>query len=283
MYSSFQLALKYIGYYLTAANGKGHGIHSPFVFDFIAKVLNDRTEYEDYEKVENLRKKSLKDQAILTIDDHGAGSSSSPSKERSVSSVAKHAVKSKKYAQLLYRIVKYYQPNSIIELGTSLGITTSYLSLARPQGKVFTLEGSGEIANVASQNFKTLGVQSESDQSRTTEASAKTQQQGISLIEGNFDYTLPSVLYQVASVDMAFIDGNHRREPTENYFHWLLEKANSNSIFVFDDIHWSKEMEQAWEHIKEHPAVRCSLDLFFIGIIFFRTEFKEKQHFTIRF
>jgi predicted O-methyltransferase YrrM len=279
MYSSFQLALKYISYYLTAANGKGHGIHSPFVFDFIRKVLNDRTEYEDYKKVEDLREKSLKDQAILAIDDHGAGSSSSPSKERSVSSVAKHTVKSKKYAQLLYRIVKYYQPNSIIELGTSLGITTSYLSLARPQGKVFTLEGSGEIANVARQNFKTLEVEGPPDQP----LAAKVRREGINLIEGNFDYTLPPVLYQLASVDMAFIDGNHRREPTENYFHWLLEKANSNSIFVFDDIHWSKEMEQAWEHIKEHPAVRCSLDLFFIGIIFFRIEFKEKQHFTVRF
>src|SRR6185436_5195105 len=156
MYSSFQLAFKYLNYYLSAANRKGHGIHSPFVFDFITRVLNDRTEYEDYNKVEGLRKKSLKDQTILAIEDHGAGSSSSASKERSVSLIAKHAVKSKKYAQLLYRIAKYYRSNSIIELGTSLGITTSYLSLAGPGGNVFTLEGSTEIANVARQNFKTL-------------------------------------------------------------------------------------------------------------------------------
>ncbi len=265
MYSSFQLALKYFSYHLAAANGKGHGIHSPFVFDFITNVVNDRTEYSDYNKVESVRKKSLKDQTILTIEDHGAGSSSSTSKERSVSSIAKNAVKSKKYAQLLYRIVKYYHSNSIIELGTSLGITTSYFSLARPGGNIFTLEGSMEIANIARQNFKTLELQN------------------VKLAEGYFDYTLPSVLYHLTSVDLAFIDGNHRREPTENYFHWLLEKANSNSIFIFDDIHWSKGMEQAWEHIKEHPAVRCSIDLFFIGIIFFRQEFKEKQHFIIRF
>ena len=265
MYSSFQLTLKYLNYYLAAANGKGHSIHSPFVFDFINNVLNDRTEYPDYNKIESVRKKSSKDQTVLTIEDHGAGSSSSTSKERTVSSIAKHAVKSKKYGQLLYRIVKYYHSNSIIELGTSLGITTSYLSWASPGGNVFTLEGSMEIASVARQNFKALEVQN------------------VKLAEGNFDYTLPSVLYHLISVDLAFIDGNHRREPTENYFHWLLEKANSNSIFIFDDIHWSKEMEQAWQHIKEHPAVRCSIDLFFIGIIFFRQEFKEKQHFTIRF
>ena len=265
MYSSFQLALKYVNYHLAASNGKGHGIHSPFVFDFITNVLNDKTGYLDYDKVEGVRKKSLKDQTILAIEDHGAGSSSSASGERSVSSIARHAVKSKKYAQLLYRMVKYYQSNSIIELGTSLGLTTSYLSLARPGGNVFTLEGSTEIASMARQNFKTLELKN------------------VKLAEGNFDYTLPSVLYHLTSVDLAFIDGNHRRDPTENYFHWLLEKANSNSIFIFDDIHWSKGMEQAWEHIKEHPAVRCSIDLFFIGVIFFRQEFKEKQHFTIRF
>ena len=123
----------------------------------------------------------------------------------------------------------------------------------------------GCISLTARQNFKTLELQN------------------VKLAEGNFDYTLPSVIYHLTSVDLAFIDGNHRREPTENYFHWLLEKANSNSIFIFDDIHWSKGMELAWEHIKEHPSVRCSIDLFFIGIIFFRQEFKEKQHFTIRF
>jgi len=265
MYSSFQLALRYISYQLAAVGGKGHGIHSPFVFDFITNVLNDRTEYLDYDKIESVRRKSLRDQTILKIEDHGAGSSSSTSKERSVSSIARHAVKSKKYAQLLYRIVKHYRPASIIELGTSLGITTSYLSSASPEGNVFTLEGSIEIANIARQNFKTLELQK------------------IKLAEGNFDYTLPSILYNLTSVDFAFIDGNHRHEPTKTYFRWLLEKANSNSIFIFDDIHWSKEMEQAWEHIKEHPAVRCSLDLFFIGIIFFRQEFKEKQHFIIRF
>ena len=265
MYSSSQLALKYLNYYLVAASGKGHGIHSPFVFDFVTKVLNDSTKYEDYGKVENLRKRTLQDQTILSIEDHGAGSSSSVSKQRTVSSIARHAVKSKKYAQLLYRMAKYYEPACVIELGTSLGLTTSYLSLARPGGNVVTMEGSGEVADVARQNFKILELEN------------------ISLIEGNFDYTLPTVLYKLTSVDFAFIDGNHRREPTENYFHWLLEKANASSIFIFDDIHWSDRMEQAWKNIKEHPAVRCSIDLFFVGIIFFRQEFKEKQHFRIRF
>jgi predicted O-methyltransferase YrrM len=265
MYSKLQLAFKYLNYYFTASNGKGHGMHSPFIFDFITNVLNDKTENETYDKVENLRKKLSYVETKLKIEELGAGSSSGRSNLRSVALIARHAVKSKKYGQLLYRIVKYYQPKTIIELGTSLGLTTSYLSLANQAADIFTLEGSPQIANVAKQNFRTLELKNSK------------------LIEGNFDNTLPAVLYQIPTVDLVFIDGNHKKEPTENYFHWLLSKVHNDTILIFDDIHWSREMEEAWEHIKSHLAVRCSIDLFFLGIVLFRQEFKERQHLKIRF
>src|SRR4030095_6146492 len=264
MHSSFQLALKYLNYYLTSSNGRGHGIHSPFVFDFITRVLNDEQKYNEYDKVESLREKLWTDKTVLTVNDYGAGSSSIASK-RTVGSIVKLAVKPRKYGQLLYRIVKYYQPRAIIELGASLGITTSYLSLAKPDSNVFTLEGAAEIANKAMQNFKALELTN------------------VKLVEGNFDYTLPAVLYQLPTVDFAFMDGNHRYAATINYFSQLLAKTNNDSILILDDIHWSEEMEQAWKEIKEYPAVRCTIDLFFIGIALLRHEFKEKQHFTIRF
>jgi predicted O-methyltransferase YrrM len=271
MYSRVQLGLKYFRYYLTASSSKGHGTHSPFVFDFITKVLNDKIDYDDYKKIEAVRRKMLKDRTVLTVDDYGAGSSSEKSHRRAVAAIARTAVKPKKYGQLLYRIVKYYQPNTLIELGTSLGVTSSYLKLANTSSDFYTLEGSPEIAKVAGKNFQTLEINNLSDQ-----------QKSVNLIEGNFDYTLPAVLYHLPTVDFAFVDGNHRRQSTENYFHWLLAKSNYKSIFVFDDIHWSRDMEQAWNNIKEHIAVRCSIDLFHFGIIFFRQEFKEKHHFRIR-
>ena len=264
MYSPFQLAKKYLRHWLTASNWKGHGTHSPFVFDFITKVLNDKTTYPEYIKVELLRKQLLNDNTILEMKDFGAGSSVAKTNQRSIASIAKNAAKSKKWGQLLFRMVKYYQPDNILELGTSLGITTSYLSLAKPDVKLITLEGSKEIAKVARQNFKTLEI-------RNTE-----------VVEGNFDTTLSSVIDKLSTVDFAFIDGNHRREPTERYFQAILSKVNNDSILVFDDIHWSREMEAAWENIKQDPAVTCSIDLFFIGIVFFRKEFKEKQNFKIR-
>lgn len=263
-YSTLQLAAKYLRYYFSASNGKGHGMHSPFVFEFITKVLNDKTYYSEYSTVESLRQQLLKDKTVLTIKDLGAGSISG-NKKRTISSIAKNAAKPKKFGQLLFRMVREYQPQTIIELGTSLGVTTSYLSLAKKDARLITMEGSPEVAMQAKKNFDQLKVAN------------------IQMIEGNFDDTLSIVLGKASTVDLAFIDGNHRQEPTERYFKELLVKTTNDSILVFDDIHWSPDMEQAWQTIREHPSVRCSIDLFFIGIVFFREEFHEKQHFAIRF
>ncbi|MEO7394294.1 MAG: class I SAM-dependent methyltransferase [Chitinophagaceae bacterium] len=265
MYSAPQLAVKYLRYFLTASNGKGHGTHSPFIFNFIRIVLNDKNIYPEYDKVENLRNQLLQNDTLLTISDFGAGSSISKSNQRTIASIAKNAAKPKKLAQLLFRIVKAYQPETIIELGTSLGITTSYLSLAKPTSKLITMEGANEVATVAKKNFENLALKN------------------IIIQHGNFDDILPKVIDQLSTVPFAFIDGNHRQQPTERYFQQFLSKAGNDSIFIFDDIHWSQEMEAAWATIKNHPEVRCTVDLFFIGIIFFRQEFKEKQHFSLRF
>lgn len=265
MYGKLQLAFKYLQYWLTASNGKGHGIHSPFVFSFIKDVLNDHRSFYCFETIEALRKKLRQNQTVLTVEDFGAGSNFTKFKQRSVSSIAASALKTKKFSQLLFRIVNYYQPRTILELGTSLGITTSYLACAKSDAKVITMEGSPAIASVAKQNFAQSGIQN------------------IQLVEGNFDVTLPQVLQNLSSIDFAFVDGNHRKKPTLDYFQQLLQKQNEHSIFVFDDIHWSEEMEEAWNEIKSNAEVTVTIDLFFIGLVFFRKENKAKQHFAIRF
>lgn len=265
MGEKIKLAVKYLRYFLTARNGKGHGIHSPFVFDFITNVLNDKRKYYAYEQVEDMRKELLRDTHVIEVEDMGAGSTVSKTKKRRISDIARFAAKPKKYGQLLFRIVNYYQPSTIIELGTSLGITTAYLAMANTQIPVMTLEGASSVAEEAGNNFTALGLPN------------------IRLIEGNFDDTLPKVIDIIYNTGLVFIDGNHRKESTLRYFHQLLEKVNADSILIFDDIHWSEEMEEAWENIKLHPAVTLTIDMFFIGIVFFRTEFKEKQHFVIRY
>lgn len=266
MYSAFQLAIKYLHYYITAANGKGHGIHSPFVYDLVIKVLNDKTKYKAYTEIEEHRTVLLKNETILTVEDFGAGSAKGLTKQRAVKQVAATSLKPKKYAQLLYRLVNYFQPMQILELGTSLGITTSYLSTAKPDSVVITMEGSPAIAEVAKQQFEAL------------------QLSNIKIITGNFDETLPAVIDKAMQpFNFIFIDGNHRKEPTLRYFEQLIAKADHDTVFVFDDIHWSKEMEEAWEIVKQHPSVTLTVDLFFIGLVFLRKEQKEREHFVIRF
>lgn len=264
MYSRFQLAKKMLHYYIHASNGKGHGIHSPFVFDFIQKVLNDNTQYKDYKNIEAQRKKLRQDDSFIEIEDFGAGSVVMKTNKRQISRIALTSLKPKKYGQLLYRIVKYYHPENIIELGTSLGITTAYLAAASDK-KVYTLEGAPAIAKKAGENFVALNIKN------------------IDLVLGEFENSLPDILSKINYPAFVFIDGNHRKQPTLNYFYQLLKRSTELSIMVFDDIHWSLEMEAAWEQIKADPAVTLTIDLFFIGIVLFRKDFKVKQHFLIRF
>lgn len=265
MYSPLRLAAKYIRYYITSSNGKGHGIHSPFVFDFIIHVLNDKRSFYAYTAIENCRHRLSINNRLLEVEDFGAGSVTGNKKQRSFAEIVQHAAKSKKLGQLLFRIVNYYQPVSVIELGTSLGLSAAYMAMGNPASRLVTFEGATAVAAVATENFSLLKINN------------------IETVTGNFDETVAPVLQRLAGIDLAFIDGNHRKEPTLRYFQQLLQKTNRPSILIFDDIHWSKEMEAAWREIKNHPDVFLTIDLFFTGLVFFNTDFKVKQHFVIRF
>ncbi len=265
MYSPFAIGIRYIKYLLTASNSKGHGVHSPFVYEFITTVLNDDRHFYAYQPIEKLRQQLLSDNKEIEIEDFGAGSRVAKTKNRKISKIARSSLKPKKFGQLLFRIVDHYSPFSIIELGTSLGITTAYLAAAKKGSEITTMEGALSVSELAKQHFKILELDN------------------IELVEGDFDSILSSTIARKVTIDLAFIDGNHRYEPTLRYFKELLRATHPNSMLIFNDIHWSSEMEQAWREIQEHPSVTLTIDLFFIGIVLFRKENKAKQHFSIRF
>ncbi len=265
MYFPLWFGIKYLKYFITASNGKGHGVHSPFVFEFITRVLNDDRQFYAYQPIENLRKLLLLDNREVTIKDLGAGSRIEKTHKRLVKKIAYSSLKPMRFGQLLFRMVDFYQPRVVVEMGTSLGITTAYLAAAGSNARVITMEGADEVAALAKKNFEKLQIHH------------------VEMLEGNFDDTLPKLLDRESRLDFVFIDGNHRYEPTVRYFHQLLPALHEYSILVFDDIHWSKEMEQAWNYVCGHEAVNLTIDLFSIGVVFFRKENKEKQHFSIRF
>jgi predicted O-methyltransferase YrrM len=265
VYSSVQLLKKYVRYYRRAANSKGHGMHSPFVFDFILNVLNNEKGYHPPPHIEAVRRQLLQDATWLEVEDLGAGSRVKSGVRKTVRQIARTAVKPRKYSHFFYRLVRHYQPQTIIELGTSLGLSSAYMAAAAPNANISTIEGSRAIQQQAVANFEKLNMGF------------------IKSLHGNFDTVLPEVLCAIDTIDLAYVDGNHRLQPTLNYFEQLLQKKSAASIFIFDDIHWSAEMETAWQTIQQHPEVRYTIDLFFLGIVFFKPEFKVKQHFTIRF
>lgn len=238
-------------------------IHSPFVFSLIEEVIEDDRIYYAFNALTRLRIRSEKDSTTLQVNDLGAGSRVDKTPSRSIASIAKNAVSPKWQCELLFRLVQHLQPQNRLELGTSLGISSLYQYLPFRKAPFYTLEGCPNIAKVAATNFKKLKA---------------TQ---IHQLIGDFNETLPKALQKMESLDYVFIDGNHQMKPTLSYFETCLKYSHNDTIFVFDDIYWSDEMLAAWEAIKAHPRVTLSIDLFFMGIIFLRSEQKEVQHFKI--
>ena len=266
MYNSFQLARKFLIYLLTSSNGKGHGVHSPFVFDFIVHVLRGKqVDVQGFRQIEAKRRELEHSSRVLDVLDLGAGSSFDKKSQRTVSSIAKRAAKPSRFARLFYRIIRYYQIDSVLELGTSLGLTTRYLSIAGPRHGVISIEGAPAIADFTAKSLAEEGIRN------TT------------ILTGDFKDHLPGALASIKGSKLVFFDGNHQYQPTLDYFQAALGGIGDEDILIFDDIHWSNDMEKAWAEIRNNEKVSCTIDLFFIGIVFFRKEFKEKLHFAIRF
>ena len=259
---NFQLLKSYIKHRLKAKTR--HGIHSPFVYNLVDKVIYDYKPRFDYESIEQLRKSLLADEREITITDLGAGSHINNSKTKQVRQLAKNALKPKKLAQLIYRICNDSSPRNIIELGTCLGLTTAYLAKSASGAQVVSIEGCPQTGAIAGENLKKLKIEN------------------VNLQSGNFDTIFPAIINQTDSIDFVFVDGNHRKEATLDYFRWCLPKVNNNTVLIFDDIYWSKGMEEAWEEIKSHPQVSFTVDLFWIGLVYFRKG-HEKEHFFVKF
>lgn len=246
--------------YLKRAKTK-HGVHSPFVYKLVTEVFDDRKNYIEYQQAEELKKQLLKSTETIDITDLGAGSTVMNSSKRQLKDIAYHAGSSKKQGRLLNRLVSYFQPTTVLELGTSVGIGTKYLASGNEKSKIFTIEGCPNTADVAKKNLAAL--------------------KNVAVYTGDFAKALPEILNQITTLDFVYIDGNHQKTPTIAYFEAILPKANNDTVFVFDDIYWSKEMTNAWEIIKEQKDVTLSIDLFHLGLIFIRKE-QKKEHFIIR-
>ena len=241
-----------------------HGVHSPFVFDLVTKCFYDTTKYPEYGILKSYRKSLLENKNTIEVTDFGAGSRVFKSNVRGISKIAQTAGITPKNAELLFRIVRYFQPKSILEIGTSLGLATSALSLGNEKAKIITLEG---CPNTQKQAQVQLQIQNSNFQN-------------IEFVNTEFSSYFKNHHPSPITYHLIYFDGNHSKKATLDYFEALLSTISNDSVWIFDDIHWSAEMEEAWEIIKNHPKVSVTIDTFQWGIVFFRAE-QQKEHFII--
>lgn len=236
-----------------------HGLHSPFVYRWYENIADPHKEYYAFNALRELRNDLSRDSGVLKIEDFGAGSSNSNQREKKISTILAHSVKSESSAQRLFKMVDMAAPEIILELGTSLGLTTLYLAKSRPGAKIYTLEGSPEICAVAKKHFERFGAGN------------------VTALEGPFDRILPGLLSQLPKIDFVFLDGNHQFDSTLNYWTMILPKLSEKAVVVVDDIHWSQGMQDAWQEIIKHERVRVSIDLFEMGVLFLDKELSRQE------
>lgn len=259
MISQFRYSLKYITYFLFSKHKKGHGIHSPFVYNFISEILNNKNECEDLKNVIKIHNKYLKSKRHLDFEDIGAGSNYTKPKRLKLGKLIRRSSVDKKYGKLIYDIVNYFKPYDILEIGSSVGISSAYIAQPDTRSNFKSIEGVAEKLLVAKEISSKLNQNTE-------------------FIHGNFDKVLKSTLDNYKKLDFVFFDGNHTKQSTLNYFNSCLSKSHNESVFIFDDIHWSKEMEEAWEIIKNNKKVKVSIDIFRMGLIFYKKELSYQQY-----
>ena len=255
-------ALSFIQYWLNAVDK--YALHGPFVFRLYTQVVKPAHTITDLEDLSKLRSKLRQNRTLIKLKDLGVGSTVSKSNTRSVRNIARHSLTPAKYSLLYFRLIKYFQLQNIIELGTSLGLNTLYLA-GDPQCQVATFEGCEETTRYAQEIFRGHAMAN-----------------NIELVMGNISVTLPDYLKELKKIDFVLFDANHQYEPTLQYYRYCKAKAHNDSIFVFDDIHLSPSMERAWKSMIEDPEVTLSIDLFRAGLVFFNKDL-TKQHYVLEF
>ena len=240
-----------------------HGVHSPFIFDLVTKCFYDKTKYPEYSILKEYRNSLLANKNTIEVTDFGAGSRVFKSNQRKISAIAKNAGISSKRAELLFRITHYFQPDNVLEIGTSLGLATVAISLGNKNSKIITLEGCSQTLAIAKNQCQLQNLDN------------------IEFVNTKFEDYLITYNLQPTTYNLIYFDGNHSKKATLDYFDLLLATITNDSVWIFDDIHWSAEMEEAWEAIKNHPKVTVTIDTFQWGLVFFRKE-QEKEHFVIR-
>ena len=259
----------WLKHYLTAWNTGGEGVHSPYLFEWVRMVMSDKHAYRVWEDIESVRARMLVSDQVVEFVDYGSGvgrKGEGAKGEKRVKDIAKGSLARAKYAQMLFRLVNWLghqlrEENrglTIVELGTSLGVTTAYLAGVDARDKVYTYEGCEAVAKIAMDNWKELRMSN------------------IDCRVGPIDEV--QLQGSLERVDVVFVDANHTYEASLKYFDILAQKVHEKSVVVMDDIHHSEEMERAWREICADERVTSTIDLYQMGLVFFDKHYWKRNY-----
>lgn len=247
----------FLKFYLNARTE--YNIQSPFLYEFVQHILDTKKEYYAFRWIENHRKGFLKSPLSVPDVDFGAGQNKRKYKNIKVRDIAKKALSSPSQCRIIFNIINHFRCQNILELGTSLGMSSSYMAAASISGNITTCEGNPHIADMAKNVHQQMGFHQ------------------VRVLTGPFEKTLEPLLKSTTVLDFVYIDGHHKEKPTLDYFEQILRKCHNDSIIVLDDIYWSPEMTSAWNLMCQHPKVTLSIDLYDMGVLFLKKEL-SKQH-----
>ena len=137
----------------------------------------------------------------------------------------------------------------ILELGTSLGISTLALALGAPGRRIISIEGCPGLAAIARENLKKHGAQN------------------AEVLCMEFSEALALLKDKGTKVVLAFIDGNHRGAALAENVH-IIREMGEEIIIVADDIHMNKDMIQSWQSLSSGNLAPASLETFRTGMLF---------------
>lgn len=230
---------------------------------FVGKAIGTDPQIPVPVVVETIRRTLLANTMLIPSHLFGAGKDSGINLEQVRRIVRRSSVPARQ-GEVLFRLSALFSPDFILELGTSVGLGTLYLSLGQPGASVITVEGNRMLAEIADSLFLKHG------------------NQRITLMQCTFEDALQQISTVNLSNALVFVDGDHTYEATLKYFRRLIERAGERCVMVFHDIHWSEDMHRAWRQICSDQRVKATYDLYDMGILCTFGE-GDKKDFYLRY
>jgi predicted O-methyltransferase YrrM len=181
----------------------------------------------------------------------------------------------RQWGLFLHLCARALAAETICEFGTAVGISGSYLALAPSCRQFYGLDGSAARLDLAKATFSRCGIRT-TDALRGSFDVAQDVPQGKRLVDliqaeaclvlGPFEETVPRLLASELRIDLAYVDGDHRRQPTLDIFEQLTRCLRPGALVIFDDIRWTVDMFETWGDLSEWPGFSDTVDVGRMGL-----------------